>query len=669
MKERTFSSSAYGTSTDKDIRIEGRVQFDLLPIMRRNFKLSSYSLNSVSAHFLKQQKEDVHYSIITTLQNGTAETRHRLAVYCLKDALLPLRLLDKLMLLINYIEMARVTGVPITYLITRGQQIKVVSQLLRKAKQRNLLVPVRKRQQTDQTYEGATVLEAKKGYHRLPISTLDFASLYPSIMMAHNLCYSTLLAPADVKKLDETQYTRTPTGDYFVKNDVQRGVLPEILQELLAARKLAKADMKVATDPFTKAVLNGRQLALKVSANSVYGFTGATVGQLPCLEISSSVTSFGREMIEATKKAVEQRYTISNGYAFDAEVVYGDTDSVMVKFGPSDVAECMRLGEEAAEFVSKLFINPIRLEFEKVYFPYLLMSKKRYAGLYWTKPDKWDKMDTKGIETVRRDNCALVRNVIGRCLEELLINKSPERAISYTKKVISDLLMNKLDLSFLVISKSLSRASEDYASKQAHVELAARMHKRDPSTAPKTGDRVPYVIIQGPKGAPAYTKAEDPVYVLENSLQIDSTYYLEKQLKLPLMRIFTPILEGRVKEIFNGDHTRKRRHVAARSNSGIMKFAVKKRTCINCRVPLSRTEKALCTSCVPLRPVLFMREVEKVRNQEAEFSQLWAECQRCQGSLHMEVLCSNSQCPIFYRRMKVKKELAQARTQLERFSF
>ena len=140
------------------------------------------------------------------------------------------------------------------------------------------------------------MLEPKKGYYTDPIATLDFSSLYPSIMMAHNLCYSTLVHPSQVcvcvcvcvslrqctdigvvcqvKDLPESSYVRTPTGDVFVKSSVKAGLLPEILEELLAARKRAKADMKKAKDPLTRDVLNGRQLALKISANSVYGFTG-----------------------------------------------------------------------------------------------------------------------------------------------------------------------------------------------------------------------------------------------------------------------------------------------------------------------------------------------------------------------------------------------------------
>jgi DNA polymerase delta subunit 1 len=105
----------------------------------------------------------------------------------------------------------------------------------------------------------------------------------------------------------------------------------------------------------------------------VYGFTGATVGQLPCVPIASSVTSYGRELLLKTKEFVESNYTIANGYKYDAEVVYGDTDSVMVKFGTETVADTFPLAIEAAGKCSEIFPKPIELEFEKVYFPYLLM--------------------------------------------------------------------------------------------------------------------------------------------------------------------------------------------------------------------------------------------------------------------------------------------------------
>jgi DNA polymerase delta subunit 1 len=377
MKDTMFSSSAYGRRSNVETTIEGRVIFDMFPYMQRNHKLSSYSLNAVCAEFLNnQQKEDVHHSIISDLQNGCDEDRHRLAVYCLKDALLPQRLMDKLSVLVNYIEMARVTGVPVSFLISRGQQIKVFSMILRKCRHEKLLVPTLRKSGgpgDEVGYEGATVLEPIKGYYETPVATLDFASLYPSIMQAYNLCYSTLVAPQDIGKTDPATYKKSDNGHIFVDSSVKKGILPTILDELLSARKRAKKDMKNAPNEFERAVQNGRQLALKVSANSVYGFTGATVGQLPCVPIASSVTSYGRMLLETTKSFVEETYTKANGFDHDAVVIYGDTDSVFVKFGTETIEKTFPLAIEAAKQASAIFPDPILLEFEKVYYPFLLM--------------------------------------------------------------------------------------------------------------------------------------------------------------------------------------------------------------------------------------------------------------------------------------------------------
>jgi DNA polymerase delta subunit 1 len=430
-KETNFSSKQMGNRDTKATNTNGRLQLDLLQLVQRDHQLRSYTLNSVCAQFLGEQKEDVHHTMITELFNGTPESRRRLAVYCLKDAYLPQRLMDKLSCLENYTEMARVTGVPFNYLLSRGQQVKFVSQLFRKALEQKLVIPNLRTDATDEQYEGATVIEPTRGYYDVPIATLDFASLYPSIIQAHNLCYTTLLNKSSADRLNlkkDEDYIVTPNGDMFCTAKLRKGLLAQILEELLTARKQAKRELAIETDPFKKAVLNGRQLALKISANSVYGLTGATVGKLPCLPIASSTTSYGRQMIEKTKEEVEAKYTMANGYSHDAQVIYGDTDSVMVKFGTKDLAEAMKLGEEAAQYVSSKFIKPIKLEFEKVYFPYLLINKKRYAGLYWTNPDKYDKMDTKGIETVRRDNCRLVQNVIETVLRMILIDQDVQGA-------------------------------------------------------------------------------------------------------------------------------------------------------------------------------------------------------------------------------------------------
>ncbi|KAF7596719.1 DNA-directed DNA polymerase delta [Aspergillus hancockii] len=671
-KETNFSSKQMGNRDTKSTNTNGRIQLDLLQLVQRDHQLRSYTLNSVSYEFLGEQKEDVHHTMITELYNGTPDSRRRLAVYCLKDAYLPQRLMDKLMCLVNYTEMARVTGVPFNFLLSRGQQVKFMSQLFRKALEQQLVIP-NNTPESEQEYEGATVIEPVRDYYDVPIATLDFASLYPSIIQAHNLCYTTLLSKRAVErhglKKDE-DYIVTPNGDLFCTSKVRKGLLSQILEELLAARKRAKKELAVETDPFKKAVLNGRQLALKISANSVYGLTGATVGKLPCLPIASSTTAYGRQMIEKTKQEVEARYTIANGYSHDAKVIYGDTDSVMVKFGVKELAEAMKLGQEASKFVSSKFLNPIKLEFEKVYFPYLLINKKRYAGLYWTTTEKYDKMDTKGIETVRRDNCLLVQNVIETVLHKILIDRDIEGAQDYVKETISDLLQNRVDMSKLVITKALSKS--DYTAKQAHVELAERMKKRDAGSAPTLGDRVAYVIIKGAGGSKNYEKSEDPIYVLENNLPIDTKYYLDNQLANPLGRIFEPILgEKKAGQLLTGEHTRSI-SVAAPTMGGLMKFAKKTATCMGCKKPLAGKAEmagAVCEHCQPRLGELYTRSLTKVSDLEVRFGRLWTQCQRCQGSLHCEVICSSRDCPIFYMRMKAKKDVEDAQKELSRFDF
>lgn len=658
-----------GRRTYKNINLEGRITYDMFMVIKRDFKLRSYTLNSVCNEILGEQKEDVHYSIITDLQNGDEQTRRRLAVYCLKDADLPLRLLDHVKSFTNDIEMSRVTGVPITSLLTKGEQVKVVAQLLKHAREAGYFMPFHTYNPSSEQYEGATVIEPERGYYTDPIATLDFSSLYPSIMIAHNLCYTTLLKPdmKDKHCLSDEQITSTPANCMFVKSSVRPGLLPHILQHLLSARKKTKALLKETKDPVVRAVLDGRQLAYKLSANSVYGFTGATVGKLPCIEISASVTAYGRTMIERTKQEVEQHYCKANGYETDSKVIYGDTDSVMVNFKVQSLERSMELGREAAELISKKFISPIKLEFEKVYYPYLLINKKRYAGLYFTNTEKYDKMDCKGIETVRRDNCTLVADVINTCLQKLLINRDPDDAVKYVKTVISDLLQNNIDISHLVITKELTKS--DYAAKQAHVELAQKIKKRDPGNAPKLGDRIPYVITAASKNARAFEKAEDPIYVLENNVPIDANYYLENQLSKPLLRIFQPILGDNAESILlRGGHTRTRTLVTSKVGA-LAAFTKKKETCIGCKsvLPNGQETEAVCAYCKPKEAEIYQQELAHHRNLEDRFSQLFTQCQRCQGSLHEEILCTSRDCPIFYIRKKVQMELETSNARVFRF--
>ena len=225
-------------------------------------------------------------------------------------------------------------------------------------------------------------------------------------------------------------------------------------------------------------------------------------------------------------------------------------------------------------------------------------------------------------------------------------------------------------MSNLVITKALSKA--DYTAKQAHVELAERMRKRDAGSAPTLGDRVPYVIIKGTANSKNYEKAEDPLWVLENNIPIDTKYYLDNQLAKPLARIFDPILgEKKAAQLLTGEHTRAI-SVAASSVGGLMKFAKKTSTCMGCKKPLVSAEEksgAVCENCRPRVGELYRKQLDKVSDLEVRFGRLWTQCQRCQGSMHKEVICSSKDCPIFYMRMKAKKDVEDGGRELRRFDF
>jgi DNA polymerase delta subunit 1 len=134
--------------------------------------------------------------------------------------------------------------------------------------------------------------------------------------------------------------------------------------------------------------------------------------------VAFNMSSFGSLSLFALF-LIDSSYSIANGFTHNAKVIYGDTDSVMVKFVETDMATVFEMAKKAAEVITGHFVAPIKLEFEKVYFPYLLISKKRYAGLYWSRLESYDKMDAKGIVTVRRDNCPLVANLVNACLQKV----------------------------------------------------------------------------------------------------------------------------------------------------------------------------------------------------------------------------------------------------------
>lgn len=566
---KKLSSSALGDNFLKLLPMSGRFVFDMFHEVKKGYKLDSYSLNNVSKLYLGDQKIDMApKEMFARFVEGDPKKLYEVAEYCIKDTLLPHKLMKKMCILLNLVEMAKATWVPLSFLVERGQQIKVFSQLSKKARELGYMVPtIKYGSLPEEQYEGATVLEAQKGAYYTPITALDFEALYPSIMMAHNLCYSTYV-------MDERRYGKIPGITYETFNignktykfaqDVP-SLLPAILMELKQFRKKAKRDMAQATG-YMKEVYNGKQLAYKVSMNSVYGFTGAGKGILPCVPIASTTTCRGRGMIEETKTYVEANFP-------GAKVRYGDTDSVMVEFDVGDrkgleaIEYSWEIGERAAEECSALFKKPNNLELEKVYWPYFLYSKKRYAAKLWTKgeDDKMhmDYIDVKGLQLVRRDNTPHMREVCKELLDVVLTSGDPGPPKELARERANELLSGGISHDKLILSQSLSdsykvggksvsiNSPESIHINQAHVQVVNKMRQRKPGSEPQSGDRVPYLLTKTDNSkAKAFEKSEDPKYVEEHNIPVDYHYYFVNKFLNPVCDLLDPLFENTKQEIF-----------------------------------------------------------------------------------------------------------------------
>ena len=537
---KRLASNALGSNDLKMVPMIGRYVFDMFQDVKREHKLESYSLNNVSKTFLGDQKIDMPVKeMFSRFREGDPDKLGEVADYCIKDTELPHMISEKLCLIQNLVEMAKATWVPLSYLSERGQQIKVFSQICRKARELGFMVPTMYSKATsDDKYQGATVLDAQTGAYYGPITALDFASLYPSIMRAHNLCYSSLVIDPRFSNVPGVVYEQY--GPYRFAQGVP-SLLPSILNELAAFRKKAKKLMAAAEGTPMEAVYNGQQLAYKISMNSIYGFTGATKGMLPCVAIASTVTMRGRQMIEETKNYVEEHFP-------GAKVRYGDTDSVMVEFdvqgrkGQDAIDYSWELGEQASEQCSKLFKAPNELELEKVYSGYFLYSKKRYAGrLYEKKGDKvvFKKIDIKGLQVVRRDSCPFVRETLKKLLTLMLESSNPRPVIELARESARELINGKVPIEKLLMSKQLA---SDYKVPMPHVTVRDKMRERAPGSEPQQGDRVPFVIVKG--SGRMFEKAEDPIWVAENNVPIDYEYYFTNQFKKPIQDLLEPLISA-----------------------------------------------------------------------------------------------------------------------------
>ncbi|NIO44075.1 MAG: hypothetical protein GTN36_00775 [Candidatus Aenigmarchaeota archaeon] len=507
----------------------GRVIVDSFEIYRRDpwVKFKRYDLDTISKKVLGAGKVDFrgdnYVKKVRDIWNGN--DFREIIEYGRRDAILALRLVVEKRLLDKFFEIAKLSGLVLQDSLG-GQSQRHEFRLLREFYKRDIIMPCKPSDIGDRIKEhglkGALVLEPEVGFHEWVIC-LDFTSMYPSLIRAFNICTTTYLTNGE-----DVEHFVSPYGTKFVKPSVFKGIIPQIVDDVMSSRVAARKQYRIEVDPENKKILKAKQLALKDLLNSLYGYTGYVRSRLYVMDIANTITAFGRDTITKTKKLIEEN--------FPAKVIYADTDSVFIKSDVKDLDNCMEFGKKISDFISKKLYG-LDLKFEKVFKTLLISSKKRYAGWAFEKErGEWfDRLEMKGIETVRRDWCELVSDSMLEVLNIVLKEKNISKASRYVRGNIDKLAKGEIPLEKLTIIKGVTKALDAYDGVQPHVELAKKIMKRD-KTKSLVGARLGYVIIRG--NQLLSKRAEDPNFVKEKGLQIDSEYYIYNQLLPPLERVF-----------------------------------------------------------------------------------------------------------------------------------
>jgi DNA polymerase elongation subunit (family B) len=547
-------------------------------------------------------KDDVTPQDIFRMTNEGPKERAIIAKYCIQDCNLVHHLMRKIDVITGYSEMASLCSVPMDFLVMRGQSIKLTSYIAKKCREKGTLMPVIEKSLNDDGYEGATVLEPKCNlYLETPVACLDYSSLYPSSMISENISHDSKVLTKEynlqgdvIEETGDNRYDNLPGYEYVDityntykwqrKNgnpkagmekvkvgyklcryaqypDGQAAVMPAILQELLAARKATRALIKTTEDEFMKNILDKRQLSIKVTANSLYGQTGAKTSAFYEKDCAASTTAIGRKLLIYGKRVIEEAYADAlvptskfGNVRTKAEYVYGDTDSVFFRFNLEDLEGqpiigkkaleiTIELAQQAGELASKFLKNPHDLEYEKTFLPFCLLSKKRYVGmLYETDPYK-GKRKSMGIVLKRRDNAPIVKDIYGGIIDILMKENDIEKAAEFLKTCLQNMVEEKYGMEKLVITKSL-RSGYKNPNQIAHKVLADRIGRRDPGNKPSVGDRIPFVYIENPdKKALQGERIETPEYITANKVKINYAFYITNQIMKPIQQVFALVLE------------------------------------------------------------------------------------------------------------------------------
>ena len=432
------------------------------------------------------------------------EKRKLLLKYAEQDAISTYGIADKI--LPFAIELSRLVGLTLDQIGAASVGFRVEWYLMREAYDYNELVPNRI-EKPFSTYKGAIVLRPKKGVHE-NIAVLDFSSMYPNIMISYNISPDTYVPPEKIE--DKTKVYIAPEVNHAFRKEPP-GFYKRILSKLLNFRKRIKDEMKkYPPDSIEYRVLNERQKAVKVIANACYGYTGWLGARWYKREVAEATTAWGR-------KTIKEAIKIAEGLGLD--VIYGDTDSLFVKYDKEKVDKFIRIVKEKLGLEIKIDKIYVRVFFTE--------AKKRYCGLL---PD--GHIDVVGLEAVRGDWAEIAKEVQEKVIELVLKRGSSEDAVEYVKKVIRQLKEGRVPLSKLILWKTVTKDFREYAVEAAHVAAAKRLIEAGYSL--EIGDKVGYVIL---KGSGKLAERAWPYQLVKDPNLIDYEYYIRKQIIPAALRI------------------------------------------------------------------------------------------------------------------------------------
>lgn len=583
--KKALNNSAKGENNIKYFMFDGIIAYDMMHQVKDRKKFDEYSLKYCAKNLLKNEaKIDLPPNRIS--EDYESADCAELYRYAIVDAELPLLIGNSLKIVLDMIVSSQGVFVDIKKMVISGEQIKTWCLLSYFGHLQNIVMSKdlsgqhlldKNDRSRKSKYSGATVLTAVAGMHDKPIFTSDFGSLYPSIMIENNICCTSLVYDEKFLSIPNITYNKIEISEgvfaYFVTH--VEGLSVQI-QKYLKERRvdLRKEQAKHPYESPEWWVYEIRQTREKLNMNAIYGFFGVSFGFRPVQAVSAAVTSKGRGML-VDAVTYHNEYTLQHG--LNTEVVYGDTDSIMLKAhdydgSPLGISMSIIHGKKLARYVTSRFGGAITLEHENIYYPYVLYTKKKYIGRKYTQSNfeitlvdgtildgrnkdidfedidpqqvvsakliKAPQTTKKGVESVRRDKFKLMRETHGNSVELLLDFKMDELK-KYVLEQINKIVENKVSTIDYSASGQLKKRYKDPPS---HAVARDKMRDRNPGSEPMNGDRIYFVYMEMPIGVKRKKCAFDLKYAVDmaDKMKIDRLAYLDL-MRNPICQLLEPM--------------------------------------------------------------------------------------------------------------------------------